>query len=53
MWYLRFYLAARRYAKHKITRGEFCADWEHAQRLEGIEAKKQNGPKRTAKQCQT
>jgi len=41
MEYKRFYLAIRRYAKNKITRGEFWIEWSYAQRLEGIEPKKQ------------
>jgi hypothetical protein len=41
MEYKRFYLAIRRYAKNKITRGEFRIEWKDAQRHEGIEPKKQ------------
>jgi len=41
MEYKRFYLAIRRLAKNKITRGEFWTEWSYAQSLEGIEPKKQ------------
>jgi len=41
MEYKRFYLAIRRYAKNKITRGEFWTEWDYAQRRQGIEPKKQ------------
>jgi hypothetical protein len=43
--YKNFYLAARRYAKCKITRGEFMADWADAQRQQGIK------PAQIARQC--
>jgi hypothetical protein len=39
MDYKKFYIAARRYAKRRISRGEFVADWEDAQRSQGMGAK--------------
>jgi len=32
MEYIKFYLAVRRYAKRRITCGEFLIEWEYAQR---------------------
>jgi len=50
MEYKKFYLAIRRYAKSKITRGEFLVDWKDAQRQQGIETERhgRGSPKRTA-----
>jgi hypothetical protein len=48
MDYSKFYIAARRYAKRRITRGEFCVDWSDAQRQQGIETGKTNGLKKAA-----
>ncbi|MDR0301518.1 MAG: hypothetical protein LBI04_04295 [Treponema sp.] len=36
MDYKKFYVAVRRYAKRKITRGDFLTDWKDAQRSQGI-----------------
>jgi len=46
MDYSKFYIAIRRYAKKEITREEFCAEWNDAQR-QGAEAKKRNDQKGT------
>jgi hypothetical protein len=36
MEYKLFYLAIRRYAKRKISRGDFIDAWEYAQSQQGI-----------------
>jgi hypothetical protein len=36
MDYKKFYTAVRRYAKGKISRGEFFVEWADAQRSQGI-----------------
>jgi len=36
MDYKKFYIAVRRYAKRRITRGEFYTEWIDAQRRQGI-----------------
>jgi hypothetical protein len=40
MEYKKFYLAIRRYAKDKITRGDFLVEWVDAQRSQGMDTKK-------------
>jgi len=40
MDYKKFYLAARRYAKRKISRSEFIRDWSYAQSQQGIKPEK-------------
>jgi hypothetical protein len=42
MDYKKFYVAIRRYAKKRISRGEFMTDWKDAQRSQGIEVKEKN-----------
>jgi hypothetical protein len=40
MDYKKFYIAVRRYAKKRISRGEFVTDWKDAQRSQGMNTKK-------------
>ena len=42
MEYKKFYLAARRYAKHRIDRGGLMTDWSYAQCQQGIKPKVKN-----------
>jgi hypothetical protein len=49
MDYKKFYIAVRRYAKGRISRGAFLIDWEYAQNSQGIKAAEQRGVKHGGK----